>query len=149
GSGVTDCGASCPRSCAGEEGSFWPSGSPVLRRMGLDSHILSDRRLPFSRPQVAPRLQFPRSGFVQPTITIDRNARSRCTGNRDHHRPERAGSVSGPRKIVPGDNRPAIRTTMLDDLTGPPKKDAPIVVQCESGDITEQFRYVHTSADMV
>ena len=33
--------------------------------MGLDSHILSDRRLPFSRPQVAPRLQFPRSGFVQ------------------------------------------------------------------------------------
>ena len=38
---------------------------------------------------------------------------------------------------------------MLDDLTGPRKKDAPIVVQCESGDITEQFRYEHTSADMV
>jgi len=24
--------------------------------MGVDSHIFSDRRLPFSRPQVAPRL---------------------------------------------------------------------------------------------
>jgi hypothetical protein len=38
---------------------------------------------------------------------------------------------------------------MLDDLTAPPKKDAPIVVHCDSGDITERFRYVHTSADMV
>ena len=33
--------------------------------MGVDNHILSDRRLPFSRPQVAHRLEFPRSGFVQ------------------------------------------------------------------------------------
>jgi hypothetical protein len=31
-------------------GLIWPSGSAVLREMGVDSHILSDRRLPFNRP---------------------------------------------------------------------------------------------------
>jgi hypothetical protein len=50
------------------------------------------------------------------------------------------GSVSGPRKIVPGDNRPAIRRTMLGDLTGPPKKRAP---QRNGGSVWE-WRYHRT-----
>jgi hypothetical protein len=38
---------------------------------------------------------------------------------------------------------------MLEGLTAPPKKGAPMVVQCGEGDITEQFRRVRTSEDMV
>ena len=44
---------------------------------------------------------------------------------------------------------PAIRRTMPNGLTGPPKKGAPIAVQCGDGDITGQFRGIRTSADMV
>jgi hypothetical protein len=59
-----------------------------------------------------------------------------------------AGPVSGP-EDRPRSDRPAIRRTMPEGLTGPPKEDAPIVVQRGSGDITEQFRYQRMSADMV
>src|SRR5271163_2545350 len=51
------CGSSCLRSCAGEEGSSWPSGPPVLRGGGCDDHILSDGRLHLSPFPPAPKEQ--------------------------------------------------------------------------------------------
>src|ERR1700693_840096 len=42
------CGPSCLRSCAGEEGSSWPSGASCRERGGCDDHILSDGRLHLS-----------------------------------------------------------------------------------------------------
>ena len=64
-SSATDCGSSCPRSCADEEGSSQSSGAPVLRGMVLTIHILSDRTLPISRPSARAAPLLPRSGFVQ------------------------------------------------------------------------------------
>jgi hypothetical protein len=61
-------------------------------------------------------------------------------------------SVSGPEDSARSD-RPAIRRTMPDGLIGPLKKDAPIVVQCGSGDITElsmkhiQICYTSSASD--
>jgi len=49
----------------------------------------------------------------------------------------------------PRSDRPAIRRTVPDGLTGPPKKGARIVVRCGDGDITEQFRCIRTFSDMV
>jgi hypothetical protein len=69
------------------------------------------------------------------------SARRRSRISSRQMRPELLkGSVSGPRKIVPGDNRPAIRRTMLDDLTAPPKKRAP---QRNGGSVRE-WRYHRT-----
>src|SRR5271167_1649411 len=51
------CGSSCLRSCAGEEGSSWPSGPPVMRAGGCDDHILSDGRLHLSPFPPAPKEQ--------------------------------------------------------------------------------------------
>ena len=75
--------------------------------------------------------------------------RSRIPSSDRFGPPKPGRPVSGP-EDRPRSDRPAIRrTTMPDDLTGPPKKGAPIVVQCGDDDITEQFRCVRTSADMV
>src|SRR3954470_16214747 len=49
-----DCGSSCPRSSADEEGSSWPSGAPVLKRGDATIPILSGRTLQLSSLDAPP-----------------------------------------------------------------------------------------------
>src|SRR4051812_47757326 len=49
-----DCGPSCPRSSADEEGSSWPSGAPVLKRGDATIPILSGRTLQLSTLDARP-----------------------------------------------------------------------------------------------
>jgi hypothetical protein len=48
-----------------QDSSSWPSGTPVVREVGVTSHILSDRRVSISSSPLAAAPLLARSGFVQ------------------------------------------------------------------------------------